>query len=98
MINKRKAKGNSYEIVAENKNKIENDVVLSDTEPEIDNECKTLSKDTFSKINLSLDSITKPISNLTAEVVPIKNFIMDKLYSLSTSIDLVKTRQILWGM
>ena len=64
-------------------------MVLSDAEPEIDNECK----DTFSKINLSLDSITKPISNLTAEVVPIKNFIMEKLYSLSTSID-----RVLWGM
>ena len=58
-------------------------MVLFDTEPEINNgrnKRKTPTKDTF---DLSLDSITKSISNLTTEVMAIKNFIMDKLYSLS---------------
>ena len=45
------------------KNKIENDVVLSDTEPDRDNECKTPTEDTFSNVDLSLDSILKSISN-----------------------------------
>ena len=69
-------------------------MVLSDSEPEINNECKTSTKHTFSNVNLSFDSITKFISNLTAEVMDIKNFIMDKLYSLSRSIDRVRTEQI----
>ena len=50
LINKRKAKDISCEIVAENQNKIENDMVLSDTEPDIDHEYKTPSKDTFSNV------------------------------------------------
>ena len=57
-------------------------------------EFKTPIKNTFSNVNLSLDSITKSISNLTAEVMDIKNFIMDELYRLSRSIDRVKTEQI----
>ena len=69
-------------------------MVLSDSEPEINNECKTSTKHTFLNVNLSFDSITKSISNLTAEVMDIKNFIMDKLYSLSRSIDRVRTKQI----
>ena len=57
-------------------------------------EFKTPIKKTFSNVNLSLDSIAKSISNLTAEVMDIKNFIMDELYRLSRSIDRVKTEQI----
>ena len=79
LVNKRKAKGDSYEKVSESQNKIENDVVLCDAEPEINNERKTPTKNTFSYVDLSLDSITKSISNLTAEVMDIKNFIMDEL-------------------
>ena len=69
-------------------------MVTSDTEAEINNECKTPTKNTFSKVDLSLDSITKSISNLTAEVMAIKGFIMCELYSLSRSIDRVRTEQI----
>ena len=50
LVNKRKAKGDSYEIVSESQNKTENDVVLSDTEAEINNEWKTPTKDAFSKV------------------------------------------------
>ena len=57
-------------------------------------EFKTPIKKTFSNVNLSLDSIAKSISNLTTEVMDIKNFIMDELYRLSRSIDRVKTEQI----
>ena len=57
---------------------------------EIDIECKTSTKDTFSNVDLSLDSITKSISNLTAEVMAIKNLIMNELYSLSRSIGRVQ--------
>ena len=71
-----------------------NDVILSDTEPEINNECKTTTIDTFSNFDIGLDSITKPISNLTDEVMVIKNFIMDELYNFSRSIDRVRTEQI----
>ena len=63
LVNKRKPKGDSCEIVSGSQNKIENDVVLSDTEPDRDNECKTPTEDTFSSIDLSLDSILKSISN-----------------------------------
>ena len=77
LLNKHKPKGDSYETVSESQNKTENDVVLSDTEAEINNECKTSAKYTFSKVDLSLDSITKSISNLTAEVLVIKDLIMD---------------------
>ena len=95
LVNKRKAKGNSYDIVNKSQNKIENDMVLSDTEPEFNNEYKKPTKDTFSTFsNISLDSIMKSISNLTAEAVPIKNLIIDEPYSLSRSIDRVKTEQI----
>ena len=94
LVNKRKAKVDSYEIVCESQNKVEIDVVLSHTEPEINNECKTPTKNTFSSVNQRLDSITKSISNLKAEVIDIKNFIMDELYSLSRSIDRVRTEQI----
>ena len=94
LVNKRKAKGDSCDIVSESQNKIENDVVPSDIELEINNECKTPTKNTFSNVDLSLDSITKSISNLTAEVTAIKIFIMDELYSLSRSIDRVRTEQI----
>ena len=94
LVNKRKTKGDLYEIVSESQNNIENDVVLSDTEPEINNECKTPTKNTFSNVDLSLDSITKSISNLTAEVTTIKNFIMNELYNLCRSIDRVRTEQI----
>ena len=69
-------------------------MVLSGTEAEINNKCKTPTKDTFSNVDLSLDIITKSMSNLTAEVMAIKNFIMEELYSLSRSIDGVKTEQI----
>ena len=69
-------------------------MVLSETEPEVNNECKTPAKNTFSNVDLSLDSITKSISNLTAEVIAIKNFIMDELYSLSRSTDHVRAEQI----
>ena len=72
LVNKRKAKGDSYEKVSESQNKIENDVVLCDAEPEINNERKTPTKNTFSYVDLSLDSVTKSISNLTAEVMAIK--------------------------
>ena len=72
LVNKRKAKGDSYEKVSESQNKIDNDVVLCDAEPEINNERKTPTKNTFSYVDLSLDSITKSISNLTAEVMAIK--------------------------
>ena len=72
LVNKRKAKGDSYEKVSESQNKIENDVVLCDAEPEINNERKTPTKNTFSYVDLSLDSITKSISNLTAQVMAIK--------------------------
>ena len=72
LVNKRKATGDSYEKVSESQNKIENDVVLCDAEPEINNERKTPIKNTFSYVDLSLDSITKSISNLTAEVMAIK--------------------------
>ena len=95
LVNKRKAKGDSYEIVNKRQNKIENDMVLSDTEPEFNNEYKKPTKDTFSTFsNISLDSIMKSISNLTAEAVAIKNLIIDEPYSLSRSIDHVKTEQI----
>ena len=60
LVNNRKAKGDSYEIVSESQNRFENDVVRSDTELEINNECKTPTKNTFSNVDLSLDSITKP--------------------------------------
>ena len=69
-------------------------MVTSDTEAEINNECKTPTKNSFSNVDLSLDSITKYISNLTAEVMTIKYFIMCELYSLSRSIDRVRTEQI----
>ena len=69
-------------------------MVTSDTEAEINDECKTPIKNTFSNVDLSLDSITKYISNLTAEVVTIKDFIMCELCSLSRSIDRVRTEQI----
>ena len=69
-------------------------MILSDTEPEINNECKTTIIDTFSNFDISLDSITKSISNLTDEVMVIKNFIMDELYNFSRSIDRVRTEQI----
>ena len=72
LVNKRKAKGDSYEKVSESQNKIDNDVVLCDAEPEINNERKTPTKNTFSYVDLSLDSVTKSISNLTAEVMAIK--------------------------
>ena len=72
LVNKRKAKGDSYEKVSESQNKIDNDVVLCDAEPEINNERKTPTKNTFSYVDLSLDSVTKSISNLTAEVIAIK--------------------------
>ena len=79
LVNKRKTKGDSYEIVSESQNKIENDVIPSDIVLQINNECKMSIKNTFSNVDLSLDSITKSISNLTAEVTAIKNFIMDEL-------------------
>ena len=69
-------------------------MVHSNTEAEINNKCKARTKDTFSNVDLSLDSITKPMSNLTAEVMAIKNFIMDELYSLSRSIECVRNKQI----
>ena len=95
LVNKRKAKGNSYEIVNKSQNKIENDMVLSDTDPEFNNEYKTPTKDIFSNVDITLDSIMKSISNLTAEVVAIKNLIIDEPYSLSSrSIDRVRTEQI----
>ena len=62
--------------------------------PRIKYKRKTSTKDTFSNVDPSLESITKSISNLTAEVMAIKNFIMDELYSLSRSIDRVRTEQI----
>ena len=69
-------------------------MVLPDTDAELNNKRKTPTKDIFSNVDPSLDSITKSISNLTAEVMAIKNFIMDELYSLSRSIDRVRTEQI----
>ena len=60
----------------------------------MNNECKTPTKDTFSNVDLSLDSITKAMPNLTADVMAIKIFIMDQLYSLSRSIDHVRTEKI----
>ena len=94
LVNKRKAKGDSYEIVNKRQNKIENDMVLSDTEPEFNNEYKTPTKDIFSNVDISLDSIMKSISNLSAEVVAIKNLLIDKRYSLSRSIGRVRTEKI----
>ena len=94
LVNKRKAKGDSYEIVNKRQNKIENDMVLSDTEPEFNNEYKTPTKDIFSNVDISLDSIMKSISTLSAEVVAIKNLLIDKRYSLSRSIDRVRTEKI----
>ena len=94
LVNKRKAKGDSYDIVNKSQNKIENDMVLSDTEPEFNNEYKTPTKDIFSNVDISLDSIMKSISNLSAEVVAIKNLLIDKRYSLSRSIDRVRTEKI----
>ena len=94
LVNKRKAKGDSYEIVNKRQNKIENDMVLSDTEPEFNNEYKTLTKDIFSNVGISLDSIMKSISNLSAEVVAIKNLLIEEPYSLSRSIDRVRNEQI----
>ena len=94
LVNKRKAKGDSYEIVNKRQNKIENDMVLSDTEPEFNNEYKTPTKDIFWNVDISLDSIMKSISNLSAEVVAIKNLLIDKRYSLSRSIDRVRTEKI----
>ena len=79
LVNKCKAKGDSYEIIRESQNKIENHVVLSDTELEINHEGKTPTKNTFSNVDLSFDSITKSISNLTAEVTAIKNFIINRV-------------------
>ena len=69
-------------------------MVLSDTEPEFNNEYKTPTKDIFSNVDISLDSIMKSISNLSAEVVAIKNLLIDKRYSLSRSIDRVRTEKI----
>ena len=94
LVNKRKAKGDSHMIVSESQNKIENAVVLSNTEPKTNYECKTLTKDTFSNIDLSLDSVRKSIFNLTTEIMTIKSFIMNELHRLSRSIDRVKTEQI----
>ena len=78
MVNKRKAKSDSYETINESQNEGENVVVLSNTEVEINNKCKTSTKDTFSNVDLSLDSITKFMSNSTAKVMAIKYFIMDE--------------------
>ena len=95
LVMKSKAKGDSYEIVSESQSETEKAVVLHDTDAELNNnKRKTPTKDTFSNVDPSLDSITKSISNLTAEVMAIKNFIMDELYSLSRSIDCVRTEQI----
>ena len=94
LVNKRKAKGDSHMIVSESQNKIENAVVLSNTEPKTNHECKTLTKDTFSNIDLSLDSVRKSLFNLTTEIMTIKSFIMNELHRLSRSIDRVKTEQI----
>ena len=58
------------------------------------NEYKTPTKDIFSNVDISLDSIMKSISNLSAEVVAIKNLLIDKRYSLSRSIDRVRTEKI----
>ena len=68
LVNKLKTKGNSYVLLSESQNKIENDVIPSDTAPEINNECKTPTKNTILNVELSLDTITKSISNLTSEV------------------------------
>ena len=57
-------------------------------------ECKTPTKDTFSNVDLSLDSVRKSIFNLTTEIMTIKSFIMSELHRLSRSIDRVKTEQI----
>ena len=69
---KRKAKGDSYEIVSASQSETEKAVVLPDTDAELNNKRKTPTKDTFSNVDPSLDSITKSISNLTAEVMAIK--------------------------
>ena len=94
LVVKRKAKGDSYEIVSESQSETEKAVVIPDADAELNNKRKTPTKDTFSNVDPSLDSITKSISNLTAEVMAIKNFIMDELYSLSRSIDRVWIEQI----
>ena len=94
LVMKRKAKGDSYEIVSESQSETEKAVVLPDTDAELNNKRKTPTKDTFSNVDPSLDSIKKSTSNLTAEVMAIKNFIMYELYSLSRSIDRVRTEQI----
>ena len=78
LVNKRKAKSDLYETINESQNEGENVVVLSNTEAEINNKCKTSTKDTFSNVDLSLDSITKFMSNSTAKVMAIKYFIMDE--------------------
>ena len=91
---KRKAKGDSYEIVSESRSETKKAVVPPDADAELNNKRKTPTKDTFSSFDPSLDSIKKSISNLTAEVMAIKNFIMDELYSLSRCIDRVRTEQI----
>ena len=93
LVMKRKAKGDSYEIVSESQSETEKAVVLPDTDAELNDKRKTPTKDTFSNVDPSLDSITKSISNL-AEVMAIKNFIMDELYSLSRSIDRVRSEPI----
>ena len=94
LVMKRKAKGDSYETVSESRSETEKAVVPPDTDAELNNKRKTTTEDTFSNVDPSLDSITKSISNLTAEVMAIKNFIMDESYSLSRSIDRVRTEQI----
>ena len=94
LVMKPKAKGDSYEIVSESQSETEKAVVLPNTDAELNNKHKTPTKDTFSNVDPSLDSITKSISNLTTEVMAIKNFIMKELYSLSRSIDRVRTEQI----
>ena len=55
-------------------------MALSDKESEINNEyMKVPTKNTFSNVDLSFDSITKSISNLRTEVMTIKNFIMGRV-------------------
>ena len=55
-------------------------MALSDKESEINNEyMKVPTKNTFSNVDLSFDSITKSISNLRTEVMTIKNFIMGEV-------------------
>ena len=91
---KRKARGDSYKIVCESQSETEKPVVLPDTDAELNNKHKAPTKNIFPNVDPSLDSITKSVSNLTAEVMAIKNFIMDELYSLGRSIDRVRTEQI----